>query len=92
MRSCCFIGHRKLSNKELVVQCIKKTVVSLLTDHDVRVFLFGSKSEFDNLCHITVSELQKEHSDIIMVNYNLKNEYVVKKDEKAEPEKIGAAC
>lgn len=87
-QSCCFIGHRKLQDKENVSLHLKPVIERLITEQGVRVFNFGSRSEFDDLCHLIVSEFQNEYPDIIRVNYNSKSEYVVKKEEKARREEI----
>ncbi len=85
-QSCCFIGHRKIQDKERVFLCVKKVIETLIVENGVRVFNFGSKSEFDDLCHLAVTELQKEYSYIIRINYNRKSEYVVRKEEKSQLE------
>ncbi len=85
-QSCCFIGHRKVQDKELVFFSVKRLIEMLISEKGVRVFRFGSKSEFDDICHLVVTELQSVYPDIVRVNYNRKSEYVVKKDEKAKLE------
>ncbi len=82
--SCCFIGHRKVQDKELVFSCVKQIVATLVSEKGVRIFRFGSKSEFDDICHIVVTNLQSIYPDIVRVNYNLKSEYTVRKEEKAK--------
>ncbi len=82
-RSCCFIGHRKIKDKERVFFRVKQIIETLISEKGVRVFNFGSKSEFDDICHVSVTELQSVYPDIVRVNYNRKSEYVVKKGEKA---------
>ncbi len=91
MRSCCFIGHRKVPDRDRIYAIVKKTVAELIVKEHVRYFNFGSKSEFDDLCHLAVSELQNEYPDIVRVNYNRKSEYVVKKSEKERLEEIGSS-
>ncbi len=78
----CFIGHRKVENKELVKEKVKEVVERLIVEKGVKTFHFGSRSEFDDICHVVVTEFQKIYPDIIRVNYNCKSEYVVKKDER----------
>ncbi len=86
IKTCCFIGHRKVQDKEPVFSAVKTVIETLITEQGVRVFYFGSRSEFDDLCHLIVTELQGEYPDIVRVNYNRKSEYVVKKDDKARME------
>ncbi len=85
-QSCCFIGHRKVKDRELVFLRVQRLVRTLITEKGVGVFRFGSKSEFDDICHLAVTELQSVYPDIVRVNYHRKSEYVVKKEEKAELE------
>ncbi len=82
--SCCFIGHRKITDKELVFVAVKRTVQRLILEKGVKTFHFGSKSEFDDICHLVVSELQNKYPDIVRINYNCKSEYPVKPNEKAD--------
>ncbi len=85
--TCCFIGHRKIENRELVFERVKEVVGKLIVENDIRTFHFGSRSEFDDICHAVVTDLQKIYPDIIRVNYNCKSGYVVKKDERERLEK-----
>ena len=59
----CFIGHRKVEDKENLLLLLNDTVVSLLKN-GATTFLFGSKSEFDDLCWQVVTKLKKEFSYI----------------------------
>ncbi len=65
---------------------VKQLIENLISEKGVRVFHFGSKSEFDDICHLVVTELQSVYSDILRVNYNRESEYAVKKNEKAKLE------
>ncbi len=85
--ACCFIGHRKIQDKELVFSAVKKTVEGLILKKGVTVFHFGSKSEFDDICHLAVTQLQSKYSHILRINYNRKSEYAVKPSEKARLQK-----
>ncbi len=81
MKSCCFIGHREIPNEALVLSRVKEIIEALIIGQDVRMFLFGSRSRFNDICHAAVTELQKTYRDIVRVNYNLKSEYsFTKKD------------
>ncbi len=59
----CFIGHRTVENKEQLAVLIRETVISLI-NKGVKTFLFGSKSEFDDLSWKIVSELKTKYSFI----------------------------
>ncbi len=80
--TCCFIGHRKIEDKEMVAQKVREVVEGLIIQNRVRIFHFGSRSQFDDICHAVVTEFQRLYPEIVRVNYNVKSEYVVKKGEK----------
>ncbi len=80
--ACCFIGHRKIENKARVFKKAKEIIERLIVEKKVKTFYFGSKSEFDDICHAAVTELQSVYPDIVRINYRCKSEYVVKKEER----------
>jgi len=55
----CFIGHRKIENK-LVVAAKMNGVLLKLIERGADCFLFGSKSEFDQLCWECVTALKNQ--------------------------------
>ncbi len=65
---CCSVGHRKIDNKECVKEKVKAVVGRLIIERNVRIFYFGSRSEFDDICHAVVTEFQKDFPDIVRVN------------------------
>lgn len=77
--SCCFIGHRKIEDRERVAEKVKEVVQMLIEEKGARTFHFGSRSKFDDLCHLVVTEMQMQYPDITRINYNRRGEYVVKK-------------
>lgn len=50
MKTCCFIGHRKVEETPELLERLRKTIKELICKNDVDTFLFGSKSQFDELC------------------------------------------
>ena len=64
--SCCFIGHRKVMDSALVKERVKAVVVELLS-LGINRYLFGSRSEFNDICLSVVSELKKDNPDIVRV-------------------------
>ena len=62
--TCCFFGHRKLNETELLRNKLYNTIEDLIIDKKVNTFLFGSKSQFDDLCHKVVTNLKRKHSHI----------------------------
>lgn len=62
--TCCFFGHRKVVETEELRHTLFAIVNKLITDWQVHMFLFGSKSQFDTLCLKVVSELKEKYSYI----------------------------
>ncbi|MBR4949999.1 MAG: hypothetical protein IKZ25_04400 [Clostridia bacterium] len=61
---CCFFGHRKVENPINVKEILCGKIEDLIIRDGVRIFLFGSKSEFDDLCYETVTKLKEKYSFI----------------------------
>ncbi len=74
LKKCCFIGHRKITCNSELIERLNNIIKSLIDQENVTVFLFGSNSEFDDLCYEIVSELQKEQKEIIKKAYLCKSE------------------
>lgn len=62
-KSCCFIGHRTVKDKEIIEQRLIENVTSLIKD-GVDTFYFGSRSIFDDLAREVVSKLKEEYQHI----------------------------
>jgi len=88
---CCFIGHRKIDQSVELTQRARNVINELIEDKGVRTFLFGSRSEFDDLCHNIVTELQKNNPQIKRIMYTCRSEYACMKEEKEERERIARA-
>ena len=81
-KTCCCIGHRKIEiTKELEKEIFDYTE-NLILSENVKFFLFGSRSEFDFLCHKIITELKTKYSEIKRVKYTCKSESVVLESEK----------
>lgn len=74
MKACSFFGHRDTPKTEELKEKVRETVERLIVEEGVDTFLFGSRSSFDELCHIVVTELQKKYSHIRRVAYLCKHE------------------
>lgn len=85
---CCFIGHRKIDKSVELTQKVSNLIQDLIEDKGVSTFLFGSRSEFDDLCHSIVTELQKNNPQIKRIMYTCRSEYACMKEEKEERERI----
>ena len=64
MKKCAIIGHRKIIVTNDLKEKIKDTLIKLITIENVNVFIFGSKSMFDNVCYEIVSELKNQFPNI----------------------------
>ncbi|MBR3884983.1 MAG: DUF1273 family protein [Clostridia bacterium] len=87
-KSCCFIGHRKIIETKELKQRLKNTLENLIKEKQVRTFIFGSRSEFDFLCHTIVSNLMNIYPTIKRVVYTCKSELAVLKHDKEELEQM----
>ena len=54
--TCSFFGHRKIDITEELKQKVEEVIKDLIVNHNVQIFLFGSRSNFDDLCFEIVSE------------------------------------
>lgn len=62
--NCCFFGHRKIKATDELKKRLYTVIENLITEKSVNVFLFGSKSEFDNLCHKITTKLMEKYPHI----------------------------
>ena len=60
----CFIGHRKTSINKTFILRLENCITKLITCDNVDTFLFGSRSEFDDICLQTVTEFKKNYPHI----------------------------
>ena len=63
-RVCCFLGHREINETEELRQQLRCIAEKLILEEQVDTFLFGSKSQFNSLCHEEVSKLKEKYPDI----------------------------
>ncbi len=64
MKACSFFGHRDTPQTEELKQKVRETVECLIAEEGVDIFLFGSRSSFDELCLFIVTELQVKYPNI----------------------------
>ena len=74
MKTCSFFGHRDTPQTEELKQKVRETVERLIVEEDVDTFLFGSRSKFDELCHMVVTELKEKYPHIQRIAYLCKHE------------------
>ncbi len=64
MKTCSIIGHRKIEEtKELEIK-VKNIIINLIEKENVTEFLFGSKSEFNDLCYEIITALKSKYSNV----------------------------
>ena len=85
---CSFFGHRKIDITEELKQKLKCVIEDLIVNHNVQIFLFGSKSEFDELCHLLVTEIKESYPKIKRIVYTCKSESCILETEREKWERI----
>lgn len=61
---CCLLGHRDLPETDEIKENLYKAIEDLIVNKNVRTFLFGSKSRFNDLCYNAVTEIKSKYPDI----------------------------
>lgn len=74
MKVCSFFGHRDTPQTDELKQKVRETVERLIVEEEVDTFLFGSRSKFDELCHMVVTELKEKYPHIQRIAYLCKHE------------------
>jgi uncharacterized phage-like protein YoqJ len=74
MKACSFFGHRDTPQTEELKQKVSETVERLMVEEGADTFLFGSRSNFDELCHMVVTELKEKYPYIQRIAYLCKHE------------------
>ena len=62
--TCCFFGHRKIDKTPELNERPTQEIEALITEKEVNIFYFGSKSEFDDLCHKVATDLKEKYPNI----------------------------
>lgn len=62
--TCCFFGHRKIDATNETRKRLYNIIKKLIVEEKVDTFLFGSKSQFNDLCYQITSELKLDYSYI----------------------------
>jgi len=63
-KTCCFFGHRKIDETAELKNNLYEIMENLIVSEKVDTFLFGSKSQFDDLCHKIVTEMKEKYPQI----------------------------
>ncbi len=80
-RTCCFIGHRNTRLDQRALIKLTSLLEDLIVLQNYNVFLFGSKSEFDVICHSIITELKSKYKHIRRIAYTCKSESAIMQNE-----------
>ena len=61
---CCFIGHREINVTDELKEKLYVLIEHLIIEESIDTFLFGSKSQFDDLCYDIVTNMKKKYPHI----------------------------
>ena len=84
----CFIGHRNVKLEKDKLEKLKTIIENLITNDNFQIFLFGSRSEFDYICHSIVTELKEKYPFIQRKCYTCKSESCILESERVYWEKV----
>lgn len=85
---CSFFGHRNIKITEELKAKVNFVIEDLIVNHEVFTFLFGSRSDFDYLCHFVVTELKEKFPNIKRIAYTCKSETCILESEMKKCEEI----
>lgn len=88
VKQCSFFGHRNIEITDDLKQKLKVVVEDLIIKNNVYNFLFGSRSNFDSLCRLVVTELKEKYENIKRIVYTCKSESCILETERTEWEYI----
>lgn len=74
--SCCFIGHRKILKTNELKCKLYNIIENLIINYGVNTFLFGSRSQFDQLCYDIVTQLKEKHDNISRIYVRAEFPYI----------------
>ncbi len=72
----CFFGHRKINATADLKNRLYSEIENLIIVEGIKTFLFGSKSQFDDLCYDIVSDLKTKYPDIKRIYIRAEFEYI----------------
>ncbi len=75
-KNCCFFGHRKIDETAELKDKLCGIIENLIVNKKVDTFFFGSKSQFDDLCHKIVTELKEKYPQIKRIYVRSAYQYI----------------
>lgn len=70
------IRHRKISKSQELIERLTKLFIHLIEAEGTDIFLFGSKSRFDDLCYNIVTDLKYTYTYIQRIWVRAEYQYV----------------
>ena len=74
--TCCFFGHRKITETDDLKSNLYEIIEKLITKQNVDTFLFGSKSQFNDLCLELVTDLKEKHPHVKRIYVRAEYPYI----------------
>ena len=74
--TCCFFGHRKINEADELKNNLNRIIENLIINEKINTFLFGSKSEFNDLCLNVVTQLKMKYPYIKRVYVRAEYPYI----------------
>ncbi len=74
--TCCFFGHRKIEITNELRKKLYNIIEKLILEESVDTFLFGSKSQFNDLCYQIICELKASYPYIKRIYVRAKFPYI----------------
>jgi len=75
-KTACFFGHRKISVTDDLKSRLYNEIENLITADGIDIFLFGSKSQFDDLSYQIVSDFKSKYPNIKRIYVRAEFEYI----------------
>ena len=76
MKTCCFIGHRKIREPDVLRERVGAIMEDLITKAQVDTFLFGSKSQFDDLCRELAAKIKTKYPHLKRIYVRAEYPYI----------------
>ena len=84
-KKCAVIGHREVDKEDRrYLQNELSILFNEMINSNCKTFLFGSNSEFNDLCYTMISDFQNKYTDIKRVGYLCAREIAFTLDEKIQ--------
>lgn len=71
-----FIGHRHVKDKEKAAEALNRVLFDLIENENADTFLFGSKSEFNDLCYEAVTRIRKKYTHLKRIYVRAEYEFI----------------